>query len=661
MSKRKFKGIILATSLLAFSAIAITGCTPPEVVVPPTPEQDAVLDVTSVEIENAEDLKLDWREGETDRDIKLKFDKPVNVTQALQNGSLKIETKNGNVGVFGKYLKALKKGDDTITVTAKLKDNKTVQTSLDLTVLESFVEPTPIATTVAEVLETPFDEKETPQKIYTIKGKITGYRPGKEGFEAYGNFMMADLVDATKVITVYGATMDQSTLVFEKTGFWKFSNPQDFLTDKNSSKIVIGDVVEMKVIRADYEGAPQVKGAILSINDQEVLPSVSQILAMEADDTKLIKVVGKISGYQAGKSDFSKYGNFMLQDLDDPKKEILVYGATYKEDALVLGEDGKYTFANPKVFLDEIAEKPLVVGDVIEMNGFRFDYTDGTPEYNGVITKIREVEAAPATGVEINGARTEVQVEKTLALTAKVLPEDAKQSVSWKSLNEDIATVDSKGVVTGVKEGTAEIVATAENSTISSKYSVTVKALALDKVSDIRKGFDKGDTGILEGIVAEISKKAVVLFDGADYILVHINAAHEHKVGDFVRVKGTISEYHKLAQIASPEFSAATGTKPTWSAPTAEILDSAAWDAYKVETSGIKFVGVEAKVIAAGKYFNFQVGDSAVVGALSNAAGDDNFTVADNLDKVYDITGYIVGFGSGPDRLDFVVSSVTAK
>lgn len=659
MSKRKFKGIILATSLLAFSAIAITGCTPPEVVVPPTPEPDAVLDVTTIAIENKEGLQAEWREGETDRDIRLKFDKAVNVSEALQNGSLKIESSSASVVVNGKYLSAVKKGTAKITVTANLKDNKKITDTVEITVSESFVEPTPIATTIPEILETPFDENAVPQNIYTVKGKITGYQSGKDTFSDYGNFVMADLADPTKEITVYGATMDQSKLVFEKTGKWTFTNPKDFLTNSASKAIKIGDTLSMKVIRADYKGTPQIQGAILGINDAEAVPTVSQILGLPADDTKLVKVKGKISQYNSGQSDFTKYGNFFLADLEDPSKEILIYGATFEESALALGEDGKYTFVNPKNFLDDPLAKDLKLGDVIEMNGFRLDYND-VKEYNGVITKVYEVEAPDATEVKVTGPRNDVQVEKTLGLKAEVLPADASQSVEWKSLNADIATVNDKGIVTGVKEGTAEIVATA-GSGVLGKYSVTVKAFALDTVAGIRDGFDANDTGILEGIVAEISKKAVVLFDGKDYILVHINVAHEHKVGDFVRVKGTISEYHKLAQIASPEFSAATGTKPTWSAPTAEILDSAAWDAYKVETSGIKFVGVEAKVIAAGKYFNFQVGDSAVVGALSNAIGDDNFTVADNLDKVYDITGYIVGFGSGPDRLDFVVSSVTAK
>lgn len=659
MSKRKFKGIILATSLLAFSAIAITGCTPPEVVVPPTPEPDAVLDVTTIAIENKEGLQAEWREGETDRDIRLKFDKAVNVSEALQNGSLKIESSSASVVVNGKYLSAVKKGTATITVTANLKDNKKITDTVEITVSESFVEPTPIATTIPEILETPFDENAVPQNIYTVKGKITGYQSGKDTFSDYGNFVMADLADPTKEITVYGATMDQSKLVFEKTGKWTFTNPKDFLTNSASKAIKIGDTLSMKVIRADYKGTPQIQGAILGINDAEAVPTVSQILGLPADDTKLVKVKGKISQYNSGQSNFTKYGNFFLADLEDPSKEILIYGATFEESALALGEDGKYTFVNPKNFLDDPLAKDLKLGDVIEMNGFRLDYND-VKEYNGVITKVYEVEAPDATEVKVTGPRNDVQVEKTLGLKAEVLPADASQSVEWKSLNADIATVNDKGIVTGVKEGTAEIVATA-GSGVLGKYSVTVKAFALDTVAGIRDGFDANDTGILEGIVAEISKKAVVLFDGKDYILVHINVAHEHKVGDFVRVKGTISEYHKLAQIASPEFSAATGTKPTWSAPTAEILDSAAWDAYKVETSGIKFVGVEAKVIAAGKYFNFQVGDSAVVGALSNAIGDDNFTVADNLDKVYDITGYIVGFGSGPDRLDFVVSSVTAK
>lgn len=62
------------------------------------------------------------------------------------------------------------------------------------------------------------------------------------------------------------------------------------------------------------------------------------------------------------------------------------------------------------------------------------------------------------TGVVIGGPLS-VKMGQTIKLSVDVLGSD-DDSVTWKSLNEDIATVDASGVVTGVKVGDATIEAT---------------------------------------------------------------------------------------------------------------------------------------------------------------------------------------------------------
>jgi uncharacterized protein YjdB len=75
--------------------------------------------------------------------------------------------------------------------------------------------------------------------------------------------------------------------------------------------------------------------------------------------------------------------------------------------------------------------------------------------------------------------RTEASVNagSTVALTPTVLPADAlDKSVVWASENEDIATVDTQGVVTGVAPGTATITATAaDGSGVTARCTVYVK------------------------------------------------------------------------------------------------------------------------------------------------------------------------------------------
>ncbi len=80
------------------------------------------------------------------------------------------------------------------------------------------------------------------------------------------------------------------------------------------------------------------------------------------------------------------------------------------------------------------------------------------------------VDNTAVTGVVIGGPLS-VKIGETIKLSADVLGSD-DDSVTWKSLNEDIATVDASGVVTGVKVGDATIEAT---SVLDPNYSATYK------------------------------------------------------------------------------------------------------------------------------------------------------------------------------------------
>ena len=64
----------------------------------------------------------------------------------------------------------------------------------------------------------------------------------------------------------------------------------------------------------------------------------------------------------------------------------------------------------------------------------------------------------PPTGIEIAGARTDIAVGESLALTANVSPENATiDAVIWSSRDNSVAIVTQDGVVTRVGEGTTTI------------------------------------------------------------------------------------------------------------------------------------------------------------------------------------------------------------
>lgn len=81
-------------------------------------------------------------------------------------------------------------------------------------------------------------------------------------------------------------------------------------------------------------------------------------------------------------------------------------------------------------------------------------YTDMTE--NGIVYVLGEGGTIPS--VTLNKSTTSIVALATETLTATVVPDGA--TVTWTSSDEDIATVTSGGVVTGVAKGTATITAT---------------------------------------------------------------------------------------------------------------------------------------------------------------------------------------------------------
>ncbi len=84
------------------------------------------------------------------------------------------------------------------------------------------------------------------------------------------------------------------------------------------------------------------------------------------------------------------------------------------------------------------------------------------------------------TAVTVSPAADQVAVGDTLTLVAAVQPATASQAVTWTSNDPTVATVDAAGVVTGVADGTAGIVATSQaDPTRSATSTITVtEALA---------------------------------------------------------------------------------------------------------------------------------------------------------------------------------------
>lgn len=82
-------------------------------------------------------------------------------------------------------------------------------------------------------------------------------------------------------------------------------------------------------------------------------------------------------------------------------------------------------------------------------------------------------EVQAASKIRLNYSSISLYEKKTKTLKAKVSPKSKK--VKWSSSNKKVATVSSKGKVTGKKKGTAYITATISGTKIKARCKVTVK------------------------------------------------------------------------------------------------------------------------------------------------------------------------------------------
>lgn len=138
------------------------------------------------------------------------------------------------------------------------------------------------------------------------------------------------------------------------------------------------------------------------------------------------------------------------------------------------------------------------------------------------------------TSISVNGKRT-IDVAGTTQLSAEVLPRGAESGVIWSSANEEIATVDQNGLVTGVSAGKVRIYAT---SVVTDKVVgfliVTVKATSDPKSYEIKglpSSIKKDDVFTLTLKVNPIDGSKDVTWESSDPTIAAVNDGEVHVKG----------------------------------------------------------------------------------------------------------------------------------
>ena len=212
---------------------------------------------------------------------------------------------------------------------------------------------------------------------------------------------------------------------------------------------------------AGYRQITNVSFVDLGVAKHEIVPLVvTDISTLSADLSGVLVTIEGLS-YVSGEA-LEKNAATIKTSLNDVNLDIRVERDFTAEQVAVVN-----------TFFSELGNKDTfnITAPLGWFKGPQLAYTLMT-----ILTKV-DGSYVPATGVTVSSAGGVVEIEATrnIQLSAVVAPIDALQAVTWSSSNEDVATVDNNGLVTGVAAGSVTITATAPGG-VSGSIELTIIA-----------------------------------------------------------------------------------------------------------------------------------------------------------------------------------------
>ena len=189
--------------------------------------------------------------------------------------------------------------------------------------------------------------------------------------------------------------------------------------------------------------------------------------SIKEPNLKLVDYIADDEFNTTAKGDVALYGK--LSDIlefhrNDPVKVNDQYDFEVHRNNLIY-ENFQYT-RNP--FIDFPQWVELVWGDQAE-TGVASPSTDPLYSYE------QSGESIAVSGVSLDVNQVEITAHSSQKVTATVSPSDAtNKRIDWTSSDESVATVSSKGIITGISEGDAVITATTEDGGFTATVSVHV-------------------------------------------------------------------------------------------------------------------------------------------------------------------------------------------